>query len=71
MRATVTTERSRRSKFAEPVADHIFGDKHFQVLLAIVHHKRVTDELRHNRAGSAQVLIGSFLFAASNTSTLR
>ena len=31
--------------------DHVFGDEHLQVRLAVVNHERVADELWNDRAG--------------------
>src|SRR3954469_20445466 len=48
--AAVAFERSRGSEFAEPVADHVFGDKHLQVRLAVVDHEGQPNKLGHDRA---------------------
>jgi len=40
-----------RSELAELVPDHVFGDEHLHVLLAVVDHEREADEFRHHRAG--------------------
>jgi len=50
--AAVAAEASRRGELAEPVADHVFGDEHFQMGLTVVDHERVADELGNDRAGS-------------------
>ena len=48
--AAVTTENSRRGKFAEFVSDHFLGYKNLKELFAVMHHKRMTDEIRDDRA---------------------
>ena len=45
----VTLERARQRELAELVADHLFGDVHRHVLLAVVHGDRQTDEVGQDR----------------------
>ncbi len=52
------TESSRRCELAELVPDHVFGNEHFNVLLAVVNHKSRSDEFRNDGATSSQVVIG-------------
>src|SRR5262245_8247225 len=49
--AAVALESPRGGEFPQPVADHVFGDEHFDVRLAVVDHERQAHELGHDRAG--------------------
>ena len=46
----MTSKGPRRGKLAQFVADHVFGDKHLQVMFAIMNHERAADEFGHDRA---------------------
>ena len=50
--ARVTSERTRRCKFAEFATDHIFRDIYGDVLLTVVNCDRVTDHFGENRGTS-------------------
>src|SRR5262245_53750972 len=54
----VPAENPGRRKFTELVPDHVFLHKHLQELVAVVHFKRVTDELRNDRARPSPGLDG-------------
>ena len=41
-------ERPRRRELAELVADHVLGDHHRHMLVAVMHAKCETDELRQD-----------------------
>ena len=49
----VTLEDARRRELAELVPDHVLGDEHRDVRLAVVDADRVTDHLRHDRRRAA------------------
>src|ERR1700678_2534786 len=51
--AAVTAEMARRRELAELVSDHIFGDVHRNMHLAVVHADRVADHSRNDRGGAA------------------
>lgn len=48
----VTAEASRRRELAQPMADHVFRHKNFQMCLAVMNHKGVADEFGNDHAGS-------------------
>ena len=52
----MTAERPRRGKLTEFVTDHVFSDKHLEVLLTVVNHKCKAYELRHDGAGTRPCL---------------
>src|SRR5579864_9261358 len=52
----VSAERPRGGELAQFVADHVFGHEHLRMHLAVVHHKRVADELGHDRASTGPSL---------------
>src|SRR5262245_57777070 len=41
---------TRRSELTQLVPDHVFGHEQLDELPAVVHHERVPDEIRHDRA---------------------
>lgn len=47
----MSAETSRGGKFTQTVSDHVFGDKYFDVRLAVVNHKRMPNELGNDHAG--------------------
>lgn len=47
----MSTKRTRRGELAQLVPDHVLGDEYLQVMFSVVDHERMSDELRHNRAG--------------------
>lgn len=61
--AAVTAEVSGWRKLTQLVTDHILGNKHFEVSLAVVNHERVSDELGDNRASTRPSC--DWLFVAS------
>src|SRR3990172_2167543 len=48
--AAVAAEATGERKLAQLVADHVFGNEHLDVRLAVVNHERVADELGNDRA---------------------
>src|SRR3984885_14807671 len=59
--AGVSLEDARRRELAELVPDHVLGDEHRDVRLAVVHADRVTDHLRHDRRRTRPGLDDLFL----------
>ncbi len=45
----MAVEHARRRELAELVADHVLGDEHRNVLVAVVDAERQADELRQDR----------------------
>src|SRR5258706_4979275 len=67
--AAVTAENPRRGKFAQFVSNHIFLHEDTDELVAVVHFKRVPDELGNDRAGprpGLQRLLGAVLVELGN-----
>src|SRR6185369_4519038 len=58
----VTLEGPRQREFAELVADHLVGHVHGDVLLAVVHGDRQTDEVRQDRRAARPGLDGLLVF---------
>src|SRR5512138_438035 len=50
--ARVRLERARRGELAELVADHVLGDQHRDVLLAVVDRDRETDHVRNDHGAT-------------------
>lgn len=48
----VADELAGRAEFTEAVTDHVFRDVDRWKILAVVHHERVTDEIRRDHAGA-------------------
>ena len=59
--ACVSAEDTGRSKFAEFVADHVFGNIHGDEFVAIVDSDGETDEVRRNHRGAGPSLDGGLL----------
>src|SRR5579864_5466168 len=58
----MTAKRARRRKLAELMPDHVLGDEHRHVRLAVVNADRVTDHRRYDR-GRAAPRLDDALFA--------
>ena len=52
----MTLKGSSRSKLAQLVPDHIFGNEHFHVVAAVMHHERVPHKFRDDRTGTSPSL---------------
>ena len=60
----VVVERARRREFAEFVADHVLGDEHWDMLVAVVHAEREAHELRQD-GGTARPGLDHFIAATT------
>ncbi len=50
--AAVSSERPRRSELAQFVADHVFGNVHFDMLATVVNHEGHVEKLGNDRAST-------------------
>src|SRR5262245_36081481 len=48
--AAVTLEGSRGGELTEPMANHVFGNKDFDMRLSVMNHERQSDEFRYDGA---------------------
>lgn len=68
--AGVTAEVASGGKFAEFVADHVFGDVNWDELVSVVNGKSVADKLRRNHRSAAPCFDDGLLSALFHCSDL-